>query len=107
MNTVVDETAVEPRRGGAPTRAYKILERIDLDQGEHAFAEVFEEGDLNEGTVTARNTNNAFRKAFKAMREARGDDFDEAVLMVVPLNQWKPTPVAAKRKESITVSVGR
>jgi hypothetical protein len=107
VTTVEEETGVESRRGGAPTRAYKVLERVELDDDGHAYQEVFEDGELGEGTVTARNTTNAFRKAFKAMRDARGDDFDEVVLMVVPLNQWKPTPVAAKRKESITVSVGR
>jgi hypothetical protein len=102
--TAVAET--ETRRGGAPTRSYKVLESIELENQDHAFVEVFEEGDLSEGTVDARNTTNAYRKAFKLMREARGEGFDRAVLIVIPISQWNPTPVQARRKESITVSVG-
>lgn len=94
------------RSGGAPTRDYKVLEQIELTDGV-AYAEVFTAGgELKEGTVTARNTNNAYRKAFKAMRTERGAEFDEATLIVVPAGQWRPTPVKAEKKESITVAVG-
>jgi hypothetical protein len=98
--TAADETAVddaEARKGGAPTRGYVVLEQIELDDGVTAYQNVL--------TVEARNGQNALRKAFKDLREGR-PDLDAATLAVIPEGQWKPTPVRAQRKESITVSVG-
>lgn len=93
-----DQAPAEPAtRGGAPTRNYIVLEEIELDGNDHAYQVVT--------TVEARNGNNALRKAFKELRDQRSD-FDEATLAVIPEGQWKPTPVKAERKESITVSVG-
>jgi hypothetical protein len=99
------ETAENPdeaRRGGAPTRPYVVLEEIQLDtessDGEVAYQKV--------AVVEARNGTNALRKAFKELRQERGDVFGEAILSVIPEGQWKPTPVRAERKESITVAVG-
>lgn len=102
---VVDEAptpsaeAEEAKRGGAPTRVYIVLEQIELDGDQPLAYQVVT-------TVEARNGQNALRKAFKDLRTQR-TDFDEATLAVIPEGQWKPTPVKAERKESITVSVGR
>jgi hypothetical protein len=91
-----DQTPVEDpearKAGGAPTRGYVVLEEIG-----HAYQNVL--------TVEARNGQNALRKAFKDLREGR-PDLDATTLAVIPEGQWKPTPVRAQRKESITVSVG-
>jgi hypothetical protein len=96
-----DQTPVEDpearKAGGAPTRGYVVLEEIELDEGGHAYQNVL--------TVEARNGQNALRKAFKDLREGR-PDLDATTLAVIPEGQWKPTPVRAQRKESITVSVG-
>jgi hypothetical protein len=77
-----------------------VLEEIALDGADEAVAY------QKVATVEARNGTNALRKAFKELRQERGDAFDEAVLSVIPEGQWKPTPVRAERKESITVAVG-
>ncbi len=98
--TPVATAAPEPepaRTGGAPTRTYVVLEEIRLDNDDIAY--------FKAGEVEARNGQNALRKAFKQLREQR-EDFDAATLAVIPEGQWKPTPVKAQRKESITVSVG-
>jgi hypothetical protein len=106
--SAVDETETAATavaaRGGAPTRPYVVLEEIALDtegtDSEQALAY------QKVAVVEARNGTNALRKAFKELRQERGDAFDEAVLSVIPEGQWKPTPVRAERKESITVAVG-
>lgn len=90
----------EPKRGGAPTRTYIVLEEFELegdDAGHLAYQVV--------SRVEARNGQNALRKAFKEIRETR-ENFDAATLAVIPENQWKPTPVRAERREQITVAVG-
>lgn len=93
------ETTVERGSGGSPTRPYVVLEEIQLEgDGDHlAYQKV--------AVVEARNGTNALRKAFKELRGSR-TDYDEAILAVIPEGQWKPTPVRAERKESITVAVG-
>lgn len=93
-------TAPEPeeeRKGGAPSRHYVVLEEIELEQGV-GYEKVI--------TVEARNGQNALRKAFKELRKER-PELDGATLVGIPAGQWKPTPVRAERKESITVAVGR
>jgi hypothetical protein len=106
-----DTTAVatdaedEPRnRGGAPSRSYVVLEEIELDGDGVAYQRViFANGD---DAVDTRNGQNALRKAFKQLRVDREGSVDAATLAVIPAGQWKPTPVRAERKESITVNVG-
>jgi hypothetical protein len=88
----------EVRRGGAPTRPYVVLEQIQLEGSDDvAYQHVL--------VVEARNGPNALRKAFKEIRADR-EDYDEATLAVIPAGQWKPTPVRAERRESITVNLG-
>lgn len=97
--TPVETPDEEPRKGGgAPTRGYIVLEEITLDDDQGiAYQNVL--------TVEARNGQNAMRKAFRDLREQR-PDLEATTLQVIPEGQWKPTPVRAQRKESITVSVG-
>jgi hypothetical protein len=105
--SAVDETETAATavaaRGGAPTRPYVVLEEIALDtegtDSEQALAY------QKVAVVEARNGTNALRKAFKQLRDGR-EDYDAATLAVIPEGQWKPTPVRAERKESITVAVG-
>jgi hypothetical protein len=95
------ETPVERTSGGSPTRPYVVLEEIQLDSDSDTEVLAYQKV----AVVEARNGTNALRKAFKELRGSR-TDYDEATLAVIPEGQWKPTPVRAERKESITVAVG-
>lgn len=97
----------QPRKGGgAPTRDYIVLEQTVYEESEAGITYCW----LEAHRVEARNSTNALRKAFKEMREERRvqgiEPLDEATLEVVPASYWKPTPVRAKKRESITVAVG-
>lgn len=99
---VEDTQVAEARRSGAPTREYMVLELIEFDDDDRTYFAVAHK-------VEARNGTNALRRAFKEIRAERNgteDAFDETTLAVVPMSQWKPTPVRAKRRESITVDIG-
>ena len=102
------EQEATPRKGGAPTREYVVLEQVVYEEDEasgsvvHAYLEAYR--------VEARNGPNALRKAFKELRRERaehgGEVFDEGMLVTIPAGQWRPTPVRAKKRESITVDLG-
>src|SRR4051794_10615340 len=99
ISEAADDQDQAPARGGAPSRTYVVLEEIELEDAPgRAWAEATR--------VEARNGPNAKRKAFKDLREQRGEDFDDATLVVIPEGQWKPERVRAVRNESITVAVG-
>lgn len=111
MTAVTQEQDPAPAKagtkGGSPTREYVVLEQVVYDEDEangtatHAWLDVHR--------VEARNGTNALRKAFKELRAARaevGEQLDEGVLNCIPAGQWKPTPVRAKKRESITVDLG-
>ena len=82
---------------GSAIRTYVVLEQHYFDDEPDVpyFTEVHR--------VEARNGNNALRKAFK---ELKGNEESEAVLVVIPEGQWKPTPVSGRRRAEITVSIG-
>lgn len=99
---MVDEkTAPTESRSGAPTREYVVLERVEFEDDDRVFFVIAHK-------VEARNGTNALRRAFKEIRQERAEEepLDEATLAVVPMSQWKPTPVRAKKRESITVDIG-
>lgn len=102
------ESEPTPRKGGTPTRDYVVLEQVIYEEGENGGTPVM--AYLEAHRVEARNGHNALRKAFKELRvlrsEAGEDAFDEGTLVCIPAGQWRPTPVRAKKRESITVDVG-
>lgn len=88
----------QERGGGSPTRNYVCLEQHhfeDAPDDEPYF--------VIAGTVEARNSTNALRKAF---RQFRGGEEGEAVMVVIPEGMWRPTPVRGRRRPDITVSIG-
>jgi len=90
----VDETSDGART--TPTRAYVVLEQGTFSDDEQPYwTEV--------GRVEARNAQNALRKAF---RDIKGDAEGDTVFCVIPDSMWRPTPVAARRRADITISVG-
>lgn len=88
-------SAVKPN-GTSPSRNYVVLERQQFEdaEGESFFVEVHQ--------VEARNAENALRQAFKEMR-AGGYAALDAMLVVVPETQWRPTAVHANLRESVSV----
>jgi hypothetical protein len=93
------------RKGGAPTRDYVVLEQVIFEETDDEITYAY----LEVHRVEARNGTNALRRAFKELRAIRAgidEVFDEGTLVCIPAGQWKPTPVRAKKRESITVDVG-
>lgn len=108
-----------PKRSGAPSRSYVVLQRHEIgdllatiakayDIEHDELAEVVTEFGLRGtavysevGRVDSRNSTNAIRRAF---RELPADG--ERILAVVPESMWRPTPVKLRKRESVSVSIG-
>lgn len=106
MTTAEQDHEAPPRKGGAPTREYVVLEQAIYEESETGVTLAY----LEVHKVEARNGTAALRRAFKELRAKRAelgeDPFDEGTLVCIPAGQWKPTPVRAKKRESITVDLG-
>lgn len=81
---------------GALSRPYVVLRQEAFeDTGKPYFEKVHE--------VTARNAQNAMRRAFKDLSE---DGSDEATLVVIPKSMFRPTVVRLNKTERVSVSFG-
>lgn len=90
--------AVEPEpetKGRSQAREYVVLEV-------HTFEDSDEEYTMEVGRFTARNGNNALRKAFKA----NVTDDDEHRYIAVPASQWHVVPVRRSHRQVESVQIG-
>lgn len=85
----------QDRKGTSPIRSYICLEQQILEGDEVCY--------VIAGTVQARNSTNAMRKAY---REFVGAKEHESVMVVIPEGAWRPLAVRGTRRPDITVSIG-
>lgn len=81
----------------SPTRSYVVLEQMHFEDEPQSpyFVEIHR--------VSSRNAINALRQAFKELRRDGYASVD-ATLVVVPASMWRPTPVHATIRESVSVN---
>lgn len=85
----------DARTGGAPTRTYVILERLNNeDQDGFYYVELIR--------LEARNANGALRKAWNEL-DRRGEE--NVMLVPVPENQWRPRAVSGRRVDDYSVEI--
>lgn len=92
-------------RTGAPVRNYVILREVTDDEGQVRYVRPDSQAVVEPYTVEARNGNNAMRAAFRDLT-SNDSELVEATLVVIPLSQFKPTPVRLKESRHVSVQMG-